>query len=110
MKKAFCEPQNIDFCPPIEFARVFVFGPPSNDNFTVPRSAENGGELVYSSVDQVKADFASGALHPSDLKPPLTKVAVAVLDKIAAALGKGDAKKAAATLKNFQKKQAKQKK
>ena len=111
MKKAFCEPQNIDFCPPIQFAQAFVFGSPANDKLTIPRSSDNGGEIVYSSVDNVKTDFASGALHPSDLKPPLIKIAVGVLDKIATALNSsGDAKKAAATLKNFQKKLSKQKK
>ncbi|KAL7559425.1 hypothetical protein ACA910_009985 [Epithemia clementina (nom. ined.)] len=110
MKKAFCEPQNIDFCPPIEFARSFVFGPPANDKLIIPRSPDKGGDLVYSNVDEVKADFASGVLHPSELKPPLIKVAVDVLDKIAAALANEEAKKASGVLKNFQKKQAKQKK
>mmetsp|Transcript_14158 Transcript_14158/g.30892 ORF Transcript_14158/g.30892 Transcript_14158/m.30892 type:complete len:831 (-) Transcript_14158:26-2518(-) len=110
MKKAFCEPQNVDFCPPIEFAKAFIFGPPSNGTFSVPRKEENGGEVVYKNAEDLTKDFASGALHPSDMKPPLTKIAVSVLDRIDAAVKQGDAKKAAGALKQCQKKMAKQKK
>lgn len=108
MKKAFCEPQNIEFCPPIEFAQAFIFGAPTNGSLTLSRSPENGGDVTYSTKEDLKKDFASGALHPGDLKPPLLKLAVSVLDKIDAALKAGDAKKAAGALKQAAKKMAKQ--
>merc|ERR1711935_465567 len=48
MKKAFCEPKNIDFCPPISIASAFAFGDEadSTGEMIISRSPENGGDAV----------------------------------------------------------------
>lgn len=111
MKKAFCEPGNVGFCPPIAAAATFAMGPPSNGCLSVKRPPENGGDCEYSKVGDLEGDFASGALHPGDLKAATTAVMVNVLEKLASGI-KADAKafKASKDLKNFQKKMAKMKK
>lgn len=109
LKKAFCEPGNIDFNPPINLACALAFD--KTGSLTITRTPDNGGDKTYTNVDDLKADFQSEALHPGDLKATITKLAVAVLDDLAKGLGADkDVKQAVKTLKNYQKKAAKAKK
>jgi len=77
VKKAFCEPQNVGFCPPISWVDSLL---PLSKEFLVTRKPDNGGDKTYSDVKALEADFASGALHPGDLKPALSKAINAVLE------------------------------
>jgi tyrosyl-tRNA synthetase len=59
------------FCPALQLARAFCFD--NNNNTTdaplvVTRSDDNGGTVTYATYEALKADYASGALHPSELK------------------------------------------
>lgn len=106
MKKAFCEPGNIDFCPPITLA--LCFGP---GIITVQRSPDNGGDIKYSSKEEIEADFKNGNLHPGDLKATSTAIMLKVLEKISFAIkNDSDSTKASKGLKAFQKKMSKKKK
>jgi tyrosyl-tRNA synthetase len=113
MKKAFCEPKNITFCPPISVGSAFAFGfDPVNSTgeLTISRSAENGGNVTFKHRAEVEASFADESLHPGDLKAASTAVMVATLEKLAAGIkADGDATKAAKTLKAAAKKLAKKK-
>jgi tyrosyl-tRNA synthetase len=111
MKKAFCEPQNINFCPPIAVASVFTMDNTTTNNkvsLKVQRSAENGGDREYSSKEELEKEFADGSLHPGDLKAAVTTVIIDVLTKISNEL-KNDtaASQAAKQLKAFEKKHKK---
>jgi tyrosyl-tRNA synthetase len=114
MKKAFCEPGNVDFCPPIELLAYFggldgVEG--AGGGVTINRSPENGGDVTYTSKSQVLKDFESGALHPGDLKGCISTIMVEVLTKTSEAIKKdGDAAKGVKALKAWEKKMSKQKK
>lgn len=106
MKKAFCEPGNIEFCPPIVLANAFAAG-----DIEIKRSEENGGDVVYKKQTDMEADFKSGALHPGDLKATASTIMVGVLDKIASAIkADKEATQASKALKAFAKKMAKKKK
>lgn len=109
MKKAFCEPGNVDFCPPIEL--LAYFGGLDGSGVTISRSPDNGGDVTYRAKSAILSDFESGALHPGDLKGKVAGIMVEVLTKISAAI-KGDknAAKGVKALKAFEKKMAKQKK
>ena len=111
MKKAFCEPGNINFCPPIAVASAFAFGPDNSGSLLVKRSPENGGDLAYEAMSELENDFSSGSLHPADLKAATTLLMVSILEKLSVGI-KADAEvtKAAKALKAFQKKMAKAKK
>jgi len=113
MKKAFCEPGNIDFCPPIELLTYFGGLDNGSDSkgVTISRSPENGGDVTYTSKSQVEADFQSGALHPGDLKGCISTIMVDVLTKTSEAIKMdGDAAKGVKALKAWEKKIVKQKK
>ena len=110
LKKAFCEPGNIGFCPPIDLASTFGFGFNSDSGNTVAiqRSEENGGNVEFKNRSELESAFASGSLHPGDLKGVVSTMMVGILDKLAQGIkGDGDATKAAKTLKALHKKLSK---
>ena len=111
MKKAFCEPGNIKFCPPITLLSAMSFGlGTSTGSVIVKRSPENGGDITLSNRAEIEAAFGDESLHPGDLKATTSAVMVETLDKLAKAIkADGDATKASKALKALQKKLAKNK-
>lgn len=106
MKKAFCEPGNIEFCPPIVVSFAF-----SGGEIKVARSEENGGDITYTNQTDMEKDFKSGALHPGDLKAAAFRIMTGTLTKISDALKKDpNATKGSKALKAQEKKMAKKKK
>jgi len=83
VKKAFCQPQNVSFCPPIDWVSALLF---LHKDFTVVRKPDNGGDKCYSDPKAIWEDFESGALHPGDLKPAVGKMLNATLDLARAGL------------------------
>ena len=109
-KKAFCEPQNVDFCPPIELLAYFG-GLGSGKEVTIQRSPENGGNVTYTTKAELRKDFEDGSLHPGDLKGLVSSTMMEVLTFICDEMKKDDeAAKGGKALKAFEKKMAKQKK
>ena len=107
MKKAFCEPGNVAFCPPIAVSFAFAQG----GEIAISRSDENGGDVTYTRQGDMEADFQSGALHPGDLKAAAFGIMVATLTQLADAIkADPDAAKAGKCLKQAEKKAAKSKK
>ena len=105
MKRAFCEPGNVLHCPPITLtdACVFLMGA----SLSITRKEENGGDKTYSTLAELRADFESGALHPGDLKPPVTKAVDGFLQSVRDRCKSEEAaKKAEAEVKAYLKKVA----
>lgn len=71
IKGAFCPPQQVDGNPCLAYVRLIVL--PWYGSFEVSRKAEQGGNKAYTSIDDLKDDYGSGALHPGDLKPSLSR-------------------------------------
>lgn len=80
IKGAFCPEKTVDGNPVLEYLKYLIF--PKLDTFSVTRSDVNGGNKTYASYDQLEEDFASGALHPGDLKPALAKAINAMLQPV----------------------------
>ena len=66
LSKAFCEPGNVEENGVLPIVEKIIF--PIYKTLDVSRPDEYGGDVSYSSFDEVKADFASQKLHPGDLK------------------------------------------
>ena len=69
IKKAFCPPCVLKDNPCVAYAEHLIFP----DVLEVERSAENGGNITFKTVEEFKQSFASGQLHPGDLKAALAK-------------------------------------
>ena len=80
IKKAFCPPGVVEGNPCLEYAAHIVF--PWFGKFSVSRSEANGGDVEFASADELRAAYASGALHPADLKPALAKALNAILQPV----------------------------
>lgn len=79
LNKSFAEEQNIQFCPPLQLAKVFCFPDP----LVVDRKEANGGPVTYETFEQLLADYESGSLHPGDLKKGgLAPIMLRVFEKI----------------------------
>jgi tyrosyl-tRNA synthetase len=66
VRKAFCPPDSAQFNPMLDWVRKLVF--PRDGEFRIARSEQHGGDLRFTSPDEVDEAFLSGALHPADLK------------------------------------------
>lgn len=80
LKKAFCEPKNIDNNPVLEYAKLLIL--PFLNQVEVKRDAKNGGDKTYTTIQELQEDFASGALHPGDLKAAVSAGINKVLDSV----------------------------
>ncbi|EFX79630.1 hypothetical protein DAPPUDRAFT_304445 [Daphnia pulex] len=68
MKKAFCEPGNVENNGVLAFAKYVLFPLNAGEGFHIKRGAENGGDVEYMSYEQMESDFSQSLLHPGDLK------------------------------------------
>mmetsp|Transcript_28986 Transcript_28986/g.46722 ORF Transcript_28986/g.46722 Transcript_28986/m.46722 type:complete len:741 (-) Transcript_28986:57-2279(-) len=106
VKKAFCQPQNVTFCPLISLASILL----SKKELLVSRKPDNGGDKTYTSAKAIWDDFESGALHPGDLKPAVGKMLNAIMEAVRIGLKDDDAlKKAQKELDNYIKSLSKKK-
>lgn len=71
IKGAFCPERTLEGNPVLEYVKFLVF--PKLGSLEVCRSEANGGNKEYSCYEDLETDFASGALHPGDLKPAVAK-------------------------------------
>lgn len=75
----------------------------------VERSEANGGNVDYTSAEQLSKDSANKALHPGDLKASVTSALVAISKPARDVLATPEAKKLSQTLRNAEKKLSKRK-
>ncbi|KAF2880193.1 hypothetical protein ILUMI_25994 [Ignelater luminosus] len=83
LKKAFCEPGNIENNGVLSFTKHVIF-PLLNksEKFVIPRSAENGGDILYDNYEAVEEAFSKQELHPGDLKAGVEVYINKLLDPI----------------------------
>ncbi|PSN36530.1 Tyrosine--tRNA ligase [Blattella germanica] len=69
LKKAFCEPGNVDDNGVLAFVKHVIFSLSKNDEgFTVNRDAANGGDTTYLNYEDLESAFRKEEVHPGDLK------------------------------------------
>jgi len=93
MKKSFCMPQNVEFCPPITWVSELL--KLQGGSFVVARKPDNGGDKTYTELGDLTQDFASGDLHPGDLKPAVARAVNALLEPMRGGLKEQDVLKKA---------------
>ncbi|KAI7744795.1 hypothetical protein M8C21_006992 [Ambrosia artemisiifolia] len=77
---AYCPPNVVDKNPCLEYIKYIVL--PWFSEFKVERKAESGGEKIFTSFEELAADYEKGDLHPADLKPALSKALNRILQPV----------------------------
>lgn len=69
LKKAFCEPGNIENNGILSFTKHVIFPLFKNEEkFRVHRSPEHGGDIIFEDYESLEKSFAEENVHPGDLK------------------------------------------
>lgn len=83
IKKAFCEPGNIEDNGLLKFVKHVVFPMfPAGEGFQIRRKPEFGGDKCFEKYEDLEAYFASQELHPGDLKAAVEVYINRLLDPI----------------------------
>ncbi|XP_004074451.1 tyrosine--tRNA ligase, cytoplasmic [Oryzias latipes] len=80
LKKAFCEPGNIQNNGVLSFVKHVLF--PLHGEFSIKRDPKWGGDKTYSVFEDVEKDFAEERVHPGDLKASVEAALNQLLDPI----------------------------
>ena len=81
MKKAYCPEKVVEGNPILEMCKFVVF-PELNEKFLIERPEKFGGNLEFSSYEELEKTFVEGLLHPLDLKTSTAKYINEILKPI----------------------------
>ncbi|HZS73291.1 MAG TPA: tyrosine--tRNA ligase [Candidatus Nitrosotalea sp.] len=79
-KKAWCPEGIVDKNPVLEISKHIIFH--EFKEFSVERPDKFGGNVTYTSYQDVETDFAQKKLHPSDLKATVSKYVTDIIRPI----------------------------
>lgn len=71
IRKAFCPEGDVEDNPVLEICRLVIL--PEVDEFKVEREEKFGGDVSFTSYEELSGAFAAKELHPSDLKNATTR-------------------------------------
>ncbi|XP_053310752.1 tyrosine--tRNA ligase, cytoplasmic [Spea bombifrons] len=91
LKKAFCEPGNIENNGVLSFVRHVLF--PLKSEFVILRDEKYGGNKTYVDYETLEKDFAEQLVHPGDLKASVEKALNKLLDPIREKFAKPEMRK-----------------
>ena len=77
MNKAFCMEKEIEFNPVLNWAKTICFN--FRHKLEIKRPKRFGGDCEYNSYLELENDFASGKIHPTDLKNAIAESLIYIL-------------------------------
>uniref|UniRef100_A0A8B9ZFS2 Tyrosine--tRNA ligase n=1 Tax=Anas platyrhynchos TaxID=8839 RepID=A0A8B9ZFS2_ANAPL len=80
LKKAFCEPGNVENNGVLSFIKHVLF--PLKSEFVILREEKWGGNKTYTDYEALEKDFAEQVVHPGDLKNSVEVALNKLLDPI----------------------------
>lgn len=80
IKNAYCPMGEVEGNPVLELFRYHVF--PQTDEVVIERPEKYGGDLKYNNYINLEEDFATGAVHPADLKTTLGRELIRLLEPV----------------------------
>lgn len=80
IKKAYCVPGDIKTNPVLDYVKNIVFPSLDDRNFTI--NTKHDGVLSYKTYDDLEHDYSENKLHPSDLKPAVSRELNLLIDPI----------------------------
>ncbi len=79
IRKAFCPPKQVENNPVMDIMKYHVF--PRFEKVVIERDEKFGGDVEYENFSQLAEDYASGNLHPLDLKNAAATYLNKILDR-----------------------------
>jgi len=79
MNKSFCPEKEIGFNPVLDWTKSLIFRE-KKEKLEVKRDKKFGGNVTYSSYDNLEKDFEKGKLHPMDLKNAVSEKLIKMLE------------------------------
>jgi tyrosyl-tRNA synthetase len=79
-KKAWCPEGMVEKNPVLEISKYIIFH--KFNEITVERPEKFGGNVIYTSYQDLEGDFAQKKLHPSDLKATVSKYVTEIIRPI----------------------------
>jgi tyrosyl-tRNA synthetase len=80
IKKAFCPPGQVADNPVLNYCKHIIFG--WYKQLHITRKPANGGDVTYSTYEELEKDYAEGKLHPGDLKPAVSDLLNKILQPV----------------------------
>jgi len=71
INKAYCPPKQVEENPVLEYCKYILFE--LLETFHIERPDKYGGNVEYSSYEDLETDYSKGTLNPPDLKPAVIK-------------------------------------
>lgn len=93
LKKAFCEPGNIEDNGVLSFVKYVLLPLRSTTEFLVERAEDHGGNITYPTFEALEKAFAAKELHPGDLKDAVLRELNSFMDPIRAKFEQPEMKK-----------------
>nr|HOP09614.1 tyrosine--tRNA ligase [Candidatus Methanofastidiosa archaeon] len=78
LNRAFCPAKNVEFNPVLDWADTLIYRDGESE-VEILRPEKYGGDVTYTDYESLCRDFASGALHPMDLKKGVAEKIVDML-------------------------------
>lgn len=78
--KAWCPEKQAEMNPVLELAKYIIFH--DKKEFLVERAAKYGGDVVFSSYEELEKEYIEGKLHPMDLKLSVAREISNIIDPI----------------------------
>ncbi|WP_456483857.1 tyrosine--tRNA ligase [Methanopyrus kandleri] len=80
LRKAYCPAREAEGNPILEIYQYFIFR--EYDEVTIERPEKYGGDVTYTSYEELKRDFVDGELHPLDLKENAARYLIEILKPV----------------------------
>ena len=80
INKAFCPEKQVKDNPILQICKYIVFH--RKDKLEIKRDKKFGGNISYNSYEDLEKDFASGKLHPMDLKNAVAESLIEILEPV----------------------------
>ncbi|HII67092.1 tyrosine--tRNA ligase [Thermococcus sp.] len=81
LRKAFCPAREVNYNPVLDWAEYIIFREEPTE-FTIHRPAKFGGDVTYTTFEELKKDFAEGKIHPLDLKNAVAEYLIELLKPV----------------------------
>jgi len=101
VNKAFCPEGEISYNPILNWVKLLVFT--REQSITISRKSEHGGDLNFSSYEELEKTFADKQLHPMDLKKFVAEYLVELLKPVREFFLKGEGKEMLKELEEIKK-------